>query len=330
MSKNFDKLPLKDRLEEKIRIFLNSIWKEKHEDSLLEKWTNNFETEEEKLHMLFLLSKFMYFGNLEIRELLTSIYRDFFKYPQIHKIRRDDSHTINKTDIEIKFDEVLTKTKFLGVGNPSESGVHLLYYFRQQNNLTKNLFITLSEIFKFTEKSKSSGTGTYLTIEIGLPNIENYIFIDDFCGTGNQAESELKDKLINLKRLKPEVKLYYFMMFGTNVGINKIQNIEYLNPKNCSMEKVFEEVKAIFLLDDSFKTFNANSRFFAQAPEEITQILCKNTNEKYGKPMRFGPLGYDNCELMLSFSHNTPDNSLPIFWNEQKLWKPFFKRYNKI
>lgn len=329
MSRNFDKLTLKDKLEEKIRIFLDSIWKEKHEDFLLEKWSNNFQTSEEQIHMLFLLSKFMYFGNQEIRELLTSIYRDFFKYPNIHKIRKNNLDTIDKSQIDIEFDLVLNKTKFLGVGNPSESGVHLLYYFRQQNNLKKNMFISLSEIFKFTEKANSKG-GKFTTVEVKDVSIENYIFIDDFCGTGTQAESELRDNLETLKKSKPDVKIFYFMMFGTKDGINKIKNIQYLHPTEFKMCKVFEDVRAIFKLDNSFKTFNSNSRFFTKTPDEITKQECENINQKYSKSMRFGPLGYDNCELMLSFSHNTPDNSLPIFWNEENVWSPFFKRYNKI
>ncbi|KFC23656.1 phosphoribosyltransferase-like protein [Epilithonimonas lactis] len=329
MSKHFDTLPIKDRLEEKIRIFLDSIWKEKQEDFLLENWSRNFDTEEEQVHMLFLLSKFMYFGNQEIRELLTTIYRDLFRYPHIHKIREDNFDTIDESIIEKKFSEVLSKTRFLGIGSPAESGVHLLYYFRQQNRLKKESFITLSEIFKFIEKDKSAG-GKYVTVEIKDNKIENYIFIDDFCGTGNQVVSELADNLITIKRAKPDVKIHYFVMFGTNLGIEKLKNIEYLNITTNVMEKVFEDVKAIFKLDDSFKAFNGNSRIFAKVPDEVTQKECEAINKKYSGSMSFGPLGYENCELMLSFTHNTPDNSLPVFWNEENIWNPFFKRFNKI
>ena len=47
---------------------------------------------------------------------------------------------------------------------------------------------------------------------------------------------------------------------------------------------------------------------------------------------KVNPLGYDNCQLLLSFFHNTPNNSLPIFWfeDEQVEWKPMFRRYPKI
>jgi hypothetical protein len=43
-------------------------------------------------------------------------------------------------------------------------------------------------------------------------------------------------------------------------------------------------------------------------------------------------LGFGDCQLLLSMHHNTPDNTLPIIWfdEDEALWTPIFKRYNKI
>ena len=43
-------------------------------------------------------------------------------------------------------------------------------------------------------------------------------------------------------------------------------------------------------------------------------------------------LGFGDCQLLLSMEHNTPDNTLPIIWfdEDEKMWRPIFKRYNKI
>jgi hypothetical protein len=35
--------------------------------------------------------------------------------------------------------------------------------------------------------------------------------------------------------------------------------------------------------------------------------------------------GYDNCQLLVAFETNIPNNTLPIFWSE-KNWKPLIKR----
>jgi hypothetical protein len=57
------------------------------------------------------------------------------------------------------------------------------------------------------------------------------------------------------------------------------------------------------------------------------------TCEKYGQHLwAADPLGYKDGQLLLGFSHNTPDNTLPIFWSEghpPRLWEPMFKRYHK-
>ncbi len=66
----------------------------------------------------------------------------------------------------------LNKTRFLGVGNPSESGVHLLYYFRQENCLSEKCFINAYDIFN---SDYSRG------LELCDPTINHYVFVDDFC-----------------------------------------------------------------------------------------------------------------------------------------------------
>jgi hypothetical protein len=57
------------------------------------------------------------------KEMLISLYRDFIEYPIRQKF-------LNEVDVEKLFKEELNQTRFLGMGNPAESGAHLLYYFR--------------------------------------------------------------------------------------------------------------------------------------------------------------------------------------------------------
>jgi len=42
-------------------------------------------------------------------------------------------------------------------------------------------------------------------------------------------------------------------------------------------------------------------------------------------------LGWGDCQLLLGFYHNTPDNTLPVIWyDEDEInWYPIFRRYNK-
>lgn len=327
--KNYEELPFYDKLLTKVQTFGQTIWKDKWKEGIDQEWLNNFsdvdadKLEKEKINMLFLLSKFMYFGNDELRQLLISLYRDLFKYPIIASIRRRKSDSLNLFEINQEFERELDATRFLGVGNPSESGVHLLYYFRQECKLSKDYFINTSDIFatsKITEKLPTTGTRTYLKSEIKNTKIKRYIFIDDFCGSGSQAEDYLKEIVENLKFENPDIEVNYLMLFGTENGIRNIKKLG-----------VFNNVEAVFTIDDTFKTFSDDSRYFKVLPDaSIDKNFSKETALKYGKNLFNPPLGYGNCELLLGMFHNTPDNSLPIFWSEKNNWKPVFKRYHKI
>ena len=322
-------LPLKDRLLEKVYAYYQTIWADKWKENIHLDWLDNFNgadptlEEKEKLNMLYLLSKFMYFGNEELRELLTSLYRDLFKYPIIADIRHKNADTLDCTFIEQEFKKELDATKFLGVGNPSESGVHLLYYFRQECKISKRYFINSSDIFethKVSDQDPAGNPRTYLKTELKSKTIKRYVFIDDFCGSGNQATLYLKPIAENIKFEMPDAEIKYLMLFSTAKGLDEVRKIAE-----------FDTVEAVFVLDESFKAFSTDSRYFKiPIDSSIERNFSKQTAEKYGNNLFMPPLGYGDCQLLFGLFHNTPDNSLPIFWSELNQWKPIFKRYNKM
>jgi hypothetical protein len=327
--KYYEELPFYDRLNNKIQVYYQTIWKEKWREGIEQEWLNNFndideeKLEKERINMLYLLSKFMYFGNNELRQLLISLYRDLFKYPIIASIRKANGDTIDTEFINTKFIEELKSTRFLGIGNPSESGVHMLYYFRQECKLSKKYFINTSDIFttsKISEQLSDLTSRTYLKSEINDRTIKRYVFIDDFCGSGSQATQYLKQLVENIKFENANIEVHYLMIFGTEYGINEVRKLG-----------LFNTVEAVFTIDETFKAFSDNSRYFKNPPDEtIDRDFSKATALKYGIKLFNPPLGYGNCELLLGLYHNTPDNSLPIFWSEQDEWNPIFKRYHKI
>jgi len=321
-------LPIYDRLIEKIYAYYQTIWSDKWKENIHHDWLNNFKGADadleakEKLNMLYLLSKFMYFGNLELRELLAALYRDLFKYPIVSAIRKANADSIDCNFIRQEFKQELDATRFLGVGNPSESGVHLLYYFRQECDLSKQYFINTSDIFKtsiINDFDRDGNSRSYLKSEIKDKCIKRYIFIDDFCGSGSQATLYLKPIAENIKFQNPDIEIKYLMLFATAKGLTEVRKIT-----------AFDDVAAIFTLDDSFKAFSAESRYFKiSVDKDIEKSFSKATAEKYGAPLFNPPLGYADCQLLFGLFHNTPDNSLPIFWSERS-WKPVFKRYHKM
>lgn len=279
----------KDILEKKVRIFTETIWKDKIEDGLLGKWLENFNhadldiRNQERLNALYLLSKFLYYGNKETREMLRCIYRDKFQYKVIQKIRKENTGTSDLILINNHFEKSLSKTRFLGVGNPSESGVHLLYYFRQENGLAKDLFLNSYEIFKIDDKNN---------IKLARTDIDRYIFLDDFCGSGQQAVNYSTDIVSNIKKLDSKIQVDYFPLFATEEGIDRVRQYT-----------LFDNIDPVFTLDASYKAFDVNSRYFTDFKEEvlIDKSFAKVTCENYGAKLFYHALGYNNCQLLLAF-----------------------------
>lgn len=320
------------KLYRKIKILNETIWENRVGKTNIDAWLSNFDEEEEKLHALFLLSQFIYFGADQMRNLLKALYRDLYKYRMIEKIRLQNGNTLDLRFIETEFEVIQSKTRFLGVGNPSESGAHLLYTFRQENKIPKTLFINSADLFIINPSGKK---------ELKNPHIREYVFIDDFCGSGQQAENYSKELVEDIKALNKDINVSYFMLFTTKYGKDQVK-------KNTK----FDIVDAVFEFDDSFKCFDLNSRYFKNIPTDISQISAQNMSDKHGKKLFASIIGLENkalnkteCELaannhkhgyrdsqlLLGFNHNTPDNTLPIIWydEEEIAWKPIFKRYNK-
>lgn len=322
---------LRDEFENKILTLNQTSWENLINRDKIDKWLQNFENEKEQLNALYLLSNFMYFGSRQIRELLRTLYRDIYKYPIVSAIRKDNNDTKDLTLINKLFDDSLVKTRFLGIGNPSESGPHLLYYFRQENRLPKGLFINAHEIFK-----RFGSTD----LQINNSQISRYVCIDDFCGSGSQGLDFAEQIVRPLKDKDKNARVDYFVLFGTKVGKEKLRAIG-----------LFDSVKSVFTITESFKCFSATSRYFQNVPTEIEKTFAEAMCKKHGYPliksicMRLGhpdsdahslannhSLGFEDGQLLIGFHHNTPDNTLPIIWyNEEVIkWTPIFKRYNKI
>lgn len=305
-------------LKEKILHLSKFAWDARIDWTDVKKWLSNFshnsgpQIDGDQLQMLHVLSQFMYFGGRELRELLKCIYRDKYRYFIVEKIRQDNGDSTDSVLIKQKYLEELSKTKFLGMGNPSESGTHLLYYFRQEAGLGKNHFINSHEVIK-----RSGGATT-----LRDATTKYYVFIDDLCGSGDQACQYSKDIVEEIKHLNPDAIVIYYVIFAMKAGIDCVR-------KHSS----FDIVDCVYELDESFKCFDPNSRHYKRVGAPIDKDSAHKIANHFGNILwRDHPLGYNNCQLLIGFHHNTPDNTLPIIWYSEPNgapWNPAFKRYSK-
>jgi hypothetical protein len=310
MKKNeYMALPLKEKLVSKILIYYQTVWAEKRFTSSNHKlWLANFKGEE-KLNSLYLLSKFMFFGSDEIRELLVSIYRDKFKYKIIEKFRLNNSNTTDLALINSHFEYELNNTRFVSLGKTSESGEYISMLFRQVN--------------KLSTKNMRSSNEIIIDGLLAEPHVTRYIFIDDFCGSGSTAY-ESNNLVKALKNLNKAIHVSYNVLFAAAEGFENVG-------KYCD----FDNYEASFILDKTFKCFEKDSRYFTESVIELDKDETKKFCTAYGGPLVDGtpidghPLGFNDGQLLISMAHNTPDNTLPIFWSD-KNWHPIFLRYTKI
>lgn len=320
----------------KIEILNETLWENRVIQPRISEWLSNF-SDAEKPYALFLLSRMMYFNAYNIRYLLKALYRDLYRYPIIEYIRSNHQDTLNEDFIEKCFQEELKRTRFIGVGNPSESGVHLLYYFRQENRIPKTLFVNTDDvIYKYTNSEKGE--------KKELLDVTHFVFIDDLCGSGTQAtsnDSNVNRCVKHLRESVPHAEISYLMIFGVKDGVNVVKK-----------SGLYNHVYALIELDESYKCFGKDSRYFSEndisLKKETYQIALKygqhlmkymmdkegweKTDPVYDVYVRHRSLGWGDCQLLLSFHHNTPDNTLPIIWfdEDSSKWTPIFKRYNKI
>lgn len=307
-------------MRHQIKVLREQAWEEDINWPTVEAWLSNFDgqvrpKEEEQLYGLYLLSRFAYFGQRLMREMLRSAYRDHVRAPMLQDLRR--SHPKTGLDaLARQFHAHLKATRFVGLGNPSESGAHLLYYFRQVNYLPKANFADLSSEFV-----PERGGGAKLTYRQVHPSVRRLVFFDDLVGSGTQIRDYLSKHLEEIRHIDPDLELRCVVLFATTEGRKTLR------------ELFGDKFSVVFDLDETFRCFGTKSRYFEKAPPWLSKQEAVALAEHYGKKIAPKmPLGFRNGQLLLAFAHNTPDNTLPIFWvdgSQPQTWHAAFKRFDK-
>lgn len=322
------RIAVERRLREEILALNATVWEHRIGPGDLDRWLERLDATEDasalgdddgstRLHALYLLSQFLYFGDREVRALLRTLYEDLVRYPVVSQLRRALGDTRRQDRLEAGFQLALRATRFLGVGNPSESGPHLLYYFRQENGLPKEVFRNVYELLDRRDKQQPV---------LAEPPVAHYVFLDDFCGTGEQASDFYWQAVHDVREAAQaeglDVRFSYLALAARTGGLARLR-----------ADSEFDNVDAVLKLDTSFAAFSPESRYFQPPlPVGISKAFAENLCFWHGTELwERHPLGYQGCALLLGFRHNTPDNTLPIFWfgEDGSGWFPIFRRYHK-
>lgn len=307
----------------KIKILNERLWENRVSRPNLDEWLSNFtghqcERELEQSHALLLLSQFLYLGHDEVRELLRAMFQDLIRQPLTIEARMS---VPDKNDFAAIHEEFLTKlsaTRFVGIGSPAESGTHILYDFRSMNGIPADYFLTSNELL-------SSGEHADLYTWAN-ENVQLVVFLDDFCGTGHQVTAYSESVIRTLRDAATAsgvaVEFWYLTMIATSTGLSFVRK-----------QGIFDRVECVSELDDTYKAFGDSSQYYTDPDSNLDKDDGKAISKCYGELLVPGhSLGYGNCQLLIGFRHNTPDNTLPIFWQAQSTisWSPLFPRINKV
>ena len=306
-------------LYSKIKELNDLLWEHRANRPDVEEWLENFtgsyaDKKTEHSLALYLLSKFLYFGDKEVRALLRAMFQDLIRSPLTIEARQRIPGSNDFNGVHQEFLKQLNRTRFSAFGSPASSGTHIFYAFRQENELPGEAFQLVSQIL--TQPQDASD------VRLRVSSIDRLIFIDDFCGTGEQVTRTGKNDICDIRRAATNsgcaIEIWYLTLLATEQGLVNLQS-----------DGMFDRVESLSLLDETYKVFGNRSQYFADPPDGITKGMAQAIMMSYGASiLPAAPSGFGDCQLLLGFRHNVPDNTLPIVWKESThpSWHPIFKR----
>jgi hypothetical protein len=267
--------------------------------SSVEHWIGQFEPPARPA-ILKLYSALRYYSNEETREQLTSLLRTLPRNIVRHAV-------------------------FVGLGRHlAKSGTHLLYFVKHAYRELCSGVPSEEVMLRFQPIHSLEAA-----VRRGQLRADALILVDDFFGTGRQATADLSRLSVVSSQLWTRRK-YYIAVTGFKRGMSTI--IES-----------FPEMKGRILtaapvLTDGDRAFAWPSRIFSSLKElRETQRICASVGEALLRGQvrslaqrKRQALGWDDDQALIAFGHNTPNNTLPIFWArgvyQGREWQPIYRR----
>lgn len=195
------------------------------------------------------------------------------------------------------------------VGGATHSGSHCAPEFARVNKLMReNVFPVdkLSKRLSLTSKESVSAV----------------VLVDDFIGTGDTLVDALKkiDNDLKEKGIESKTRFFVFVLCCTTEGERRVRNSLKSRSFNVGLE-VGE------ILDSKHRAFGPELGIWETAEErDKAKALITSLGAHID---RVRPLGYKDQGLLVTFSRNCPNNSLPILHSSGRAghnWTPLFER----
>lgn len=229
-------------------------------------------------------------------------------YIDLNQMRRlsQKLHQQLKTRLGDDFDIEKTRFTHFAVG---KSGGVIQYLYRQANTLSNQSVMSFDRALSPIKMGKGKA-------------VETLVVVEDFLGSGKEAEYFFERLDDALKKVDQRYKNIVFMPI-----IAYQEGLDLLEEKFPWLTVIPAKVPPK-LLDDNHPVFSEKEQLqFKEMLEKYERLYPRDL---YPNSQVTGPFGYRDGQSMIVFSHNTPSNSLPIFWSAFDNWQPLFTRYDSF
>lgn len=186
-----------------------------------------------------------------------------------------------------------------GTRKPAKSGQLVLRQYERSEVVNKVHFVDADALINLVQKRG------YKTV----------VFIDDFCGTGTQFK-EFFD-YFEYDLLPAEITKIYIPFSAHQCGIDNLRDA-IPSLKLHPVEKLSEDNNFFFERNGTFRGDGRNS---SQSMREFYLTFLESKGLKTETPFGFGDLA-----LSWAYFFSTPNNILPIYYQENSNWQKLLKR----
>ena len=258
-------------------------------------WIEQVDSNVERRILFKLLQNVRFLREPEIREKLEQAHRRIrSKLPDFVKRSRAQ----RRDDIFVTYGD-----------GPGKSGAHYASIYAAVNEIASSNIVVPGEVVSAVESVEPSK-------EIGV------VLVDDMLGTGNNMFERLSDlsEAFREAGIGTKIPLSVVVLCGTSNGEATVRALLEREMENADIE-VCETIG-----EDSFAFPNGLGFWESIEEKNVAKTLARDLGVRVQKR---APLGYGEQGLLLTFSRNCPNNSLPILHGTgrgEKSWRAIFPR----
>lgn len=321
--------------------------------SNLVQWLSQFDEEDRSTMLEFVKEKLVFISSTQMDYLVNLLYESKIR-PILQKKATENanmsSYMLCNKEVQRQFK--IEKRSSLVIGLSDGAHIDIL---RRSAGFSNEQVLTnyypdgkkLKDMLKDLQEDKEFE-------EVENPHFRNIFLIDDFTASGksfvryDEKEKKFKGKLSkiinqicaeNIERteedisqgMKEELHLSYlldrnqqeihidilFCMATHKAEVNIRKNLDVFL-KECGYDKVKYRIHIVQPLNDSLSTDITGDPILMKVlkkPQYFHQNLKEDKAYNVGNTAN-AFLGFDECALPVVLSHNTPNNSLPILWQD--------------